>query len=229
VLIANTAQDRMFDWHGEFNSYFVPFSPFGVPTVNRLFSPDVRDLMRELAFAAGADLTLTPPEPYDEIALVEPADRPLYQDQTGGPRDPQPGNIGGVQRDEVGGKNLHCPCEVKPLISVSKFLWSTDGTLQRVAATTGAGTVARPGTSVYWTYEVTNVSAGSTAVPNPQLVLTRIIDDAEPPRSASDDFVPRTCPATRTPTASWTSARPGSTPPRASRPTPSSRGRTATP
>ena len=112
VLIANTAQDRMFDWHGEFNSFFVPFSVFGRPTVNRLFAPDIRDFIRELAYAAGTDSTLTPSEPFDELALVEPDDGDLYRDQTGGPRDPQPGTIGGVQRDEVGGKNLHCPCDV---------------------------------------------------------------------------------------------------------------------
>ena len=51
VLIANTAQDRMFDWHGEFNTFVVPFAPFGIPTVNRLFSPDTRDFIRALAFA----------------------------------------------------------------------------------------------------------------------------------------------------------------------------------
>ena len=77
VLIANTAQDRMFDWHGEFNSFIVPFAPFGQPTVNRQFSPDTRELMRELAYAAGVDVTLTPFEPFDEIALVEPGDAAL--------------------------------------------------------------------------------------------------------------------------------------------------------
>ena len=35
VLIGNTGADRLFDWSGEFNSFFVPFSQFGDPTVNR--------------------------------------------------------------------------------------------------------------------------------------------------------------------------------------------------
>ncbi|MDA7510455.1 hypothetical protein N8612_02150 [Verrucomicrobia bacterium] len=39
VMIANTGSDRMFDWNGEFNSYFVPFSRFGNPTVVRSPSP----------------------------------------------------------------------------------------------------------------------------------------------------------------------------------------------
>ena len=42
MLIANTALDRMYDWGGEFNSYVVPFAPFGNPTVNREFSPWAR-------------------------------------------------------------------------------------------------------------------------------------------------------------------------------------------
>ena len=190
VLIANTAQDRMFDWHGEFNTYVVPFAPFGIPTVNRLFSPDARDLIRELAYAAGTDVTLIASEPYDEIALVEPEDRPLYQDQTGGPRDPQPGNIGGVQRDEVGGKNLHCSCDVLPLIHISKFLWTTDGSLQRVSSASGIGPVLAPGTGIYWTYEVTNVSAPTAAFPNVPLQITRILDDFGSPVNPADDFVP---------------------------------------
>ena len=55
VLIANTAQDRMFDWTGEFNSFVVPFSPFGIPTVNRVFSPHARDFIRALSEAGGSD------------------------------------------------------------------------------------------------------------------------------------------------------------------------------
>ena len=35
VLIANTGGDRLIDWVGEFNSYLVPFSPFGIATVSR--------------------------------------------------------------------------------------------------------------------------------------------------------------------------------------------------
>ena len=55
VLIANTGQDRMFDWGGEFNSFIVPFAPFGAPTVNRGFSPHARDFIRALSFAGGSD------------------------------------------------------------------------------------------------------------------------------------------------------------------------------
>ena len=35
VLIGNTGGDRLIDWVGEFNSYLVPFAPFGLATVSR--------------------------------------------------------------------------------------------------------------------------------------------------------------------------------------------------
>jgi len=35
VLIGNTGGDRLIDWVGEFNSYLVPFAPFGMATVSR--------------------------------------------------------------------------------------------------------------------------------------------------------------------------------------------------
>ena len=34
VLIGNTGGDRLIDWIGEFNSYIVPFAPFGIATVS---------------------------------------------------------------------------------------------------------------------------------------------------------------------------------------------------
>ena len=35
MLIGNTGGDRLIDWVGEFNSYIVPFSPFGAFTISR--------------------------------------------------------------------------------------------------------------------------------------------------------------------------------------------------
>ena len=34
ILIGNTGGDRLIDWVGEFNSYIVPFAPFGIATVS---------------------------------------------------------------------------------------------------------------------------------------------------------------------------------------------------
>ena len=36
ILIGNTGGDRLIDWVGEFNSYIVPFAPFGIATVSGL-------------------------------------------------------------------------------------------------------------------------------------------------------------------------------------------------
>jgi len=108
VLIANTGGDRLIDWVGEFNSYLVPFAPFGLGTVSRQVLPGLYDFLYDLSEGQGADQTLvletgaaSAPrngEPFGEIGLVVQQD-PFWQDQTGGPRDPQPGNVPGGQRD----------------------------------------------------------------------------------------------------------------------------------
>ena len=188
VLIANTAADRMFDWGGEFNSFIVPFSRFGPPTVNRSFAPAVRDLIRDLAYAAGTDSVLTPSEPFDEVSIVEPADGQLWNDQHGGPRDPQPGNVPGSQADSSGGPELHCPCATTAELEVSKYLWTEDGTLQRVAPTVVP--VITPGTLVYWTYELRNLSTVVVAGTDLAMLITSLVDDAGTPYDPLDDFVP---------------------------------------
>jgi Ca2+-binding RTX toxin-like protein len=99
VLIANTGGDRMFDWGGEFNSYIVPFSPFGHPTISRSPSPHVQQFLLDLGRASGADQTLT--EPNGELGLFTQSD-PEWGQNHGGPRDPQPGNTH-ARRDTRGG------------------------------------------------------------------------------------------------------------------------------
>src|SRR5829696_2717915 len=175
----------MFDWGGEFNSYVVPFSPFGIPTVNRLFTPATRDFIRALSEAGGSDegliaLAIPPGEPFDEEALVEPSDGQLWQDQHGGPRDPQPGNLPGGGRDDVGEPNLHCPCDGQALIRVVKYVVDQAGTPQDANAT---GPVLTAGAVVQWIYEVTN--AGTI-----EIQITRLLDDAGTLADASDDFEP---------------------------------------
>jgi hypothetical protein len=107
ILIANTGGDRLIDWTGEFNSYLVPFAPFGLGTVSRQLSPGVKEFLYALSRAQGADPTraadtgadpLRNGEPEGELGLVVQSD-PAWQDQTGGPSDPQPGNIPGGPRD----------------------------------------------------------------------------------------------------------------------------------
>ncbi len=93
VLIGNTGNDRLVDFKGEFNSFWVPFSEFGLPTVQRLPNPQWVDFVTDLSRTNGADQTLS--DPNSELGLV--------LDDTGSSRDPQPGNIGGVQIDTFGG------------------------------------------------------------------------------------------------------------------------------
>src|SRR5207302_10626053 len=57
VLIANTGGDRLIDWVGEYNSFLVPFSPFGMATVSRTLQPALMDFLYALSASDGADPT----------------------------------------------------------------------------------------------------------------------------------------------------------------------------
>ena len=107
VLIANTGGDRLIDWAGEFNSYIVPFAPFGMGTVSRTLQPQLMDYLYDLSASDGADPTRADDtgadparngEPEGELGLVKQKDFD-WHGQTGAPDDPQPGNIAGGQRD----------------------------------------------------------------------------------------------------------------------------------
>ena len=82
MLIANTGGDRMFDWGGEFNSYLVPFSPFGNPTVVRSPTPHVQQFLLDLGRESGADQTLT--EPNGELGLFTHSDPRVGRRTTAG-------------------------------------------------------------------------------------------------------------------------------------------------
>jgi Ca2+-binding RTX toxin-like protein/Ca2+-binding EF-hand superfamily protein len=107
VLIANTGGDRLIDWAGEFNSYLVPFAPFGLGTVSRTLQPQLAEFLYALSASDGADFTRAADtsadparngEPFGELGVVRQQDF-AWQDQTGAPRDIQPGNIPGGKRD----------------------------------------------------------------------------------------------------------------------------------
>ncbi|MEH6829476.1 MAG: calcium-binding protein [Sulfitobacter sp.] len=106
VLIANTGGDRMHDWTGEFNSFIVPFKPFGAPTVIRSIAPSTIEFWYDLSASDGADPTRAADtgsdparngEPDGELGIVRQSDAD-WGDQHGGPADPQPGN-GPASRD----------------------------------------------------------------------------------------------------------------------------------
>ncbi len=107
VLIANTGGDRLIDWVGEYNSYLVPYAPFGSATVSRTMQPQLKEFLYALSASDGADATRAADtgadparngEPEGELGLVVQKDF-AWQDQTGAPSDPQAGNIPGGKRD----------------------------------------------------------------------------------------------------------------------------------
>ncbi|MES2786668.1 MAG: hypothetical protein V4684_14495, partial [Pseudomonadota bacterium] len=107
VLIGNTGGDRLIDWVGEWNSYLVPFAPFGMATVSRTLQPQLPEFLYALSRSDGADPTVVDDgngsaarngEPFGEMGLVLQKDA-AWQDQTGAPADPQAGNIPGGKRD----------------------------------------------------------------------------------------------------------------------------------
>ncbi len=115
VLIANTGGDRLIDWVGEFNSFLVPFAPFGPPTVSRAPQPQMAEFLYDLSESDGADPTRAADtgnavnrngEPDGELGVVLQKDDD-WGDQTGGPADPQAGNIPGGKRDIRGGADFN--------------------------------------------------------------------------------------------------------------------------
>jgi hypothetical protein len=118
ILIANTAQDRMYDWDGPFNQYWVPFEYYDAPVVNQHYTPEIAAFLRVVADRAGADSTLGP-EPFDEAAIVTPAAGQAYQDQfVGSPAGQLPPfntngpsfNRPGIERDEFTTDRVGCRC-----------------------------------------------------------------------------------------------------------------------
>ncbi|HEU5192826.1 MAG TPA: hypothetical protein VFX14_24355 [Methylomirabilota bacterium] len=115
VLIANTGGDRLIDWVGEYNTFLVPFAPFGEASVSRTLQPQLQEFLYALSKADGADQTqfrdtgmgqLRNGEPAGELGLVIQKDF-AWQDQTGAPADPQAGNIPGGQRDVLRSANFN--------------------------------------------------------------------------------------------------------------------------
>jgi Ca2+-binding RTX toxin-like protein len=113
VLIANTGGDRLVDWVGEFNSYLVPFAPFGAAAISRTLQPQLMEFLYDLSESDGADPTRVVDgdvarngEPHGELGLVLQKDAD-WQAQTGAPDDPQAGNIPGGPRDVLRSANFN--------------------------------------------------------------------------------------------------------------------------
>ena len=149
ILIGNTGGDRLIDWVGEYNSYLVPYAPFGQASVSRTMMPHLHEFLYALSAGDGADPTRyadaiggEPPaptnndpipsrngEPFGELGLVLQQDF-AWGDQTGAPADPQAGNIPGGKRDVLRSASMN------------------DGTLSGFAVDTGTFIVANAKLSV---------------------------------------------------------------------------------
>ena len=170
----------MFDWSGEFNSFIVPFSPFGAPTVNRGFSPHIRDFIR--ALCRGRRLGRGGPgvPPASRSTRTRSSSRATAScgtTSTAARATPSPATSAARSRDDVGGPNLHCPCDGvrdHPGRQVRR-----DGQDANVT-----GPVLTVGTVVTWTYEVTNPGDDRGRCSPASL------DDAGTPADPSDDFEP---------------------------------------
>ena len=83
ILIGNTGGDRLIDWVGEFNSYIVPFAPFGIATVSRQNEPQLPEFLYALSRSQGVDMTrwsdegsqqVRNGEPFGELGLIRQED-----------------------------------------------------------------------------------------------------------------------------------------------------------
>ena len=144
IFLGNFGDDRLTDWSGEFNSYVVPFNPFGEGTVSRMIAPSLRDWLLKVGAAAGADITRCAGntlcgarngEPFGELGMVIQQDA-AWGDQTGAPDDPQPGNGGGkkntltatsVGDGAVGGGTSVTIDEVRAMLARAVASWRADG------------------------------------------------------------------------------------------------------
>lgn len=153
VMIANSGLDRMYDWHGEYSSFIVPFSRFGPPTVNRAGTPQVRAFIEDLGVASGVDTSLA--EPNGELGLQS-------HSNTGGPRDPQAGNGRGPYDDSG------APEDDSAKVLTDDGSTPGDGLTGATAALFGGTIVDTAGTTTDAGTTATDPTADTTPAPEPE-------------------------------------------------------------
>jgi hypothetical protein len=188
VMILSSGFDRAVDWTGEFNSFLVPFSPFGAPSITRSLSPHVAEFLLDLSAADGADqgmpdgklfidqkqagqkIDAPDParhyEPFAELGMVRQKDAD-WNDQHGGPKDPQAGNLPGQHRDvreraieDVPPPQAAAVTAASALFSLLSASPSTGGIDPTAAVATTSGAPAPAGGStIYWTGGTTAADA----------------------------------------------------------------------
>ena len=156
ILVGNTGGDRLIDWVGEWNSYLVPFSPFGIATVSRQVEPQLPEFLYALSASDGADPTrdtdtgadVTRPgrngEFEGELGLIVQQDHGFWQQQTGGPTDPQPGNVPGGRRDVLRGADFNNGTQ--DAFAVDSGVWE----VKQGALSVGAASLGKDAAAVFY-------------------------------------------------------------------------------
>jgi hypothetical protein len=147
-IIGNTGGDRLIDWAGEFNSYIVPYAPFGAFSISRALQPQLMEYLYDLSRNDGADPTRSSDtgtdadrngEPEGELGLVMQKD-PGWHDQTGAPDDPQAGNIPGGKRDVLRSATFNSG--TMEAFAVDSGVWEVQNNELSVAAASLGGDAA---------------------------------------------------------------------------------------
>ena len=156
ILIGNTTGDRLIDWVGEFNSFLVPFNAFGIGTVSRQVEPALPEFLYALSASDGADPTRDTDtgrpaarngEFEGELGLIVQADRGYWQQQTGGPTDPQSKTVSGGARTVLKGADFNNGTQ--SAFAVDSGVWE----VQSAALSVGAASLGQDAAAVFYADE----------------------------------------------------------------------------
>ena len=156
ILIGNTVPDRLIDWVGEWNTYLVPFNPNNTNTVSRQVDPQLPQFLYALSASGGADPTRDtdtgrPParngEYEGELGVVLQQDSGYWQQQTGGPTDPQPKNVQGGQKELLKGANFNGGTQ--DAFAVDSGTWE----VSQGALSVGAASLGKDAAAVFYADE----------------------------------------------------------------------------
>ena len=137
ILIGNTGGDRLIDWVGEFNSYIVPFAPFGIATVSRQVPPWLYEFLYALSASQGADPTRDTDQNATDPELRAPQRRAVRRTR---PRHPEgPRALAGPDRWPVRPAARQHPGRSRDVLRTADF---NDGTMMTFAVDTGAWSVS---------------------------------------------------------------------------------------
>jgi Ca2+-binding RTX toxin-like protein len=149
VLIADNTADRLIDWVGNFNTYIVSSTQWGMPTVSRTVQPQLPQFLYNLSASDGADQTRAADfpgadparngEPFGELGLVLQHDA-AWRQQTGAPSDHPPGNLSGSKRVTIKAATFNAG--KAPTMFVDSGTWTPSASYYQGAAAAGSDAVS---------------------------------------------------------------------------------------